>query len=506
MGPPPKGLEVILKHQNPFIEDLKKKGFSPHSSDRHIKTFSWFIDFLKEKKIYQKDTLRHEKVIDDFISWKLSHRKQREYAPEYKRTLKFDINRFLDWYFTYDRSFLEERLKKFLESQKFRYVRKYLEVKSELHSFFDYLENHKFLNLRCISDDVIEDHIDEKEKNFYRSRKSYSHTHNATTLKAPIKNFYRFLWKQGIKWLSFPLRTPRVERSLHFETIISEYLEYCEKQKGSVRSTLWNIKHELKKLDWFLQDNGIKTLTHLKITHLDHYIEKTHSPNLKAIRKANHILRGFLTYLHIMGEHKKDLSEFLTHAPLYRHADIPKYLEEKEVQKIFDTIDMGSVYGLRLRAIISLLYFNGLRAGEVSSLTLDDIDWERKKIRVRERKNDSPFIIPLSESAILPLKDYILKSRPKERPERNVFFKHQAPIGPLTPGALVNQVIRHFRENGLCGGAHKFRHSFATHLLESGRSLEEVQILLDHKRKSTTQIYAKTSIKQMRKYICHHEF
>ncbi len=504
----PRGLKFISENIEPFLKDLKNKGYTGHSYSRHVKTLKWFLDYLNFEKIDQVEKIRREKILDNFIAWKLKQRQQRRYAPEYKRILKFDINRFLDWHFSYDRTFLEERLKKYLAEQKFRYSRKYLEVKNELLSFFDYLERHRFTNLRRVSDIGIANYIDEKEILFYKERKIYNPRSEATNLKAPLKNFYRFLWKKGIKWLSFPLKIPKIERPLRFEEVISAYLDFCEKTKGTKRHGLWTIKHELKKFDWFLQDIGINAISKLKIKYFDEYIKNKFNPeNLKAIHKTNHMLRGFLKYLYLMGEHPKDLSKYLVQAPIYTHSQLPKYLEKKDVDNLFKTIDLNTNFGLRLNAMLALLYFNGLRAGEVANLTLDDINWEEKMLVVRERKNDVPLITVLADPAIMPLKEYIFKARPKERPERNIFFKHQAPITPIRSGSVVTQVMRHFRKNGfLEGGSHRLRHSFATHMLESGRSLGDVQEHLGHERKSSTQVYAKTSIEQMRKYCCHNEF
>lgn len=501
------GLKVFKSHLEGFFKELTEKRFSKNRYDAHQKALQWFVEYLEAHKIYQKGEIRREKLLDSFVKWKISKRKQKKYHREYRQTVRNDLNRFLDWLFEYDRVVLQEKLKKYLALQKYRYSRKFIEVQSEVLSFFDYIEEHRLWNLRKITPYVLENHIDWKERRFYGDRNQYSDGHENISLKACLKNYYRYLWRQGVPWLSFPLKIPKEQRALHYEELIDGYLDYCKVHKGLSQSTLWHIKHELKRFDWYLQDIKVFNLSKLKIEHVDRFIAATYShEKIHSIQRGVHVLRGFLRQMKELGEIKKDLCEYIVCPPSYRLGHVPKFLNPDEVHKIFDSIDRKTDVGIRKYAVLKLLYCNGLRIGEVAQLSLDDLNWEEKSILIRKRKNGIDMVIPMYIEVEEALKDYILKVRPNDKEERHLFFTLQAPICPLESRALIVHIARDFRKLALSGGSHRLRHTSAQNMLESGRSLYDVQEHLGHETITSTQIYTKTDIERMRKYVVHSEF
>ncbi len=146
--------------------------------------------------------------------------------------------------------------------------------------------------------------------------------------------------------------------------------------------------------------------------------------------------------------------------------------------------------------MFELAYACGLRAEELVSLGLDDVDWDGEQLRV-EGKGRKTRYVPVGELAMVALRDY---RDPREREWRA--HAGQAAGGPLFLSKSgrrlsTSDVRRRLRKwtgrAGIVGGAspHTLRHSFATHLLDGGADLRSIQELLGHASVSTTQVYTR---------------
>ena len=157
---------------------------------------------------------------------------------------------------------------------------------------------------------------------------------------------------------------------------------------------------------------------------------------------------------------------------------------------------------MKKRAVLSLLMFNGLRVGEVSRLTLDDIDWDEQTIAVIKRKSGHPLITPMSDYVKAALMEYVSTARPNHHSYREIFLSEFAPIKPVSSRGMTQMMRRQLRKHGItCGGGHRMRHTFGTYLLDSGSSLKEAQLLLGHNRINSSRIYGKSSMTRMREHV-----
>ncbi len=151
---------------------------------------------------------------------------------------------------------------------------------------------------------------------------------------------------------------------------------------------------------------------------------------------------------------------------------------------------------LRDRAMFELAYACGLRAEEVVSLGLDDVDWDGEQLRV-EGKGRKTRYVPVGELAMVALRDYRV---PREREWRAHTARGSG--GPLflsksgrrlSTSDVRRRLGKWTGRVGIAGGAspHTLRHSFATHLLDGGADLRSIQELLGHASVSTTQVYTR---------------
>lgn len=163
---------------------------------------------------------------------------------------------------------------------------------------------------------------------------------------------------------------------------------------------------------------------------------------------------------------------------------LPETLTKEEIKLI-----LGTIQNVKHKLLLGLMYSSGLRVSEVVSCKVKDLDFENKTLRVREAKGAKDRITVLSEKVCAVLQKYV---RNKE-PEDHIFESERS--GKLTERTVQKIFADALSRSGLKKRAscHSLRHSFATHLLESGTSIRYIQELLGHKRLETTQIYTKVA-------------
>ena len=165
---------------------------------------------------------------------------------------------------------------------------------------------------------------------------------------------------------------------------------------------------------------------------------------------------------------------------------LPNVLAKEEVKKLINQAETEKS-GL----IISFLYSTGVRVSELVNLKMQDLDLDNKKGKVHGKGNKSRQIF-LSESLCNDLKSYIDRKQPKT-------FLFSTKDKPLTTRNIQKIIKNTSSKAGISKKVtpHTLRHSFATHLLESGVDIRKIQVLLGHSRIDTTQIYTQVSGKEL---------
>jgi site-specific recombinase XerD len=164
------------------------------------------------------------------------------------------------------------------------------------------------------------------------------------------------------------------------------------------------------------------------------------------------------------------------------------------------SIDRHTAMGRRDYAILLLLARLGLRSGEVTSLELDDIDWNAGQFSVRGKggqRIDLPLTTEVGEAIVA----YLREGRPHST-SRRVFLRAKAPIHGFIGASGVGSIVRHSLERaGISSptkGAHQFRHGLATEMLRQGATLGEIGEVLGHHHSQTTKIYTKVDLSALR--------
>lgn len=216
-------------------------------------------------------------------------------------------------------------------------------------------------------------------------------------------------------------------------------------------------------------------------------------------------MRSFFRFLFRYGETKRDLSALVPTVPSWRLTEVPKYLKLDELQLLLESCDKSTSIGRRDNSILLLLARLGLRAGEVVTLNLEDINWRTAELTVRG-KGQLCDCLPLPHEVGDALATYLRSDRPRCS-TRRVFICMRAPLRGFKDSTVVSTIVRRaVLRSGLntpSKGAHLFRHSLATDMLRKGASMTEIGELLRHRSPNSTEIYAKVDIEGLRSIARH---
>jgi integrase/recombinase XerD len=186
---------------------------------------------------------------------------------------------------------------------------------------------------------------------------------------------------------------------------------------------------------------------------------------------------------------------------------LPDVLTLQEIDDIINAIDLATCEGQRNRAIIEVLYSCGLRVSELCSLRMSDLYLKEQFIRVTG-KGGKQRLVPISPRAIAELEAYFEdRNRISIKPgfEDYVFISERLkkPLSRITVFHHIKELVERVGINKTVS-PHTFRHSFATHLLEGGADIRQVQELLGHENILTTEIYTHLDTTHLRETINSH--
>jgi integrase/recombinase XerD len=172
---------------------------------------------------------------------------------------------------------------------------------------------------------------------------------------------------------------------------------------------------------------------------------------------------------------------------------LPVVLSAEEVARL-----LASTTNIKHKAVLSLAYATGLRASEVISLKLTDIDSERMVIRVEQGKGRKDRYVMLSPNLLGLLREWWRAARKKGWMHPSQPWLFPGYRGRHTSSRQLHRIVR--LAAGRAGitkrvGVHTLRHSFATHLLEQKTDIRVIQVLLGHKKLDTTALYTRVAIK-----------
>lgn len=214
-------------------------------------------------------------------------------------------------------------------------------------------------------------------------------------------------------------------------------------------------------------------------------------------------LRSFLRYLHGAGLIERDLAGCVTRPPQYWNEGIPSTFTDAQVKTMLAATRRDrSEVGRRDYAILLLLATYGLRAGEITRLRLDDIDWRRERFSITQSKNGRSSQLPLLAPVGAAILDYLRHVRPKSE-HRQVFLFTRAPYRPFARGSSLGATVGRCLKRAAIvptgkHGCHAFRYARAVSLLRAAVSLKAISDILGHRSPTSTDVYLKLATEDLR--------
>lgn len=288
----------------------------------------------------------------------------------------------------------------------------------------------------------------------------------------------------------------------HNKAIINGFKFYLQIEKGLSDNTIKNYLMDLNEfLDYHLKK--VENFTEADIIDFFATLQQMGIQNSSIARKRSS-LKSFFEYL---SDEDEDIIVDFNKVPSIKYRrEFPDVLSIREIFKLLDSIPVDTALGMRNKAIFELMYACGLRVSETIDLTIHDIYWDEKLVRVLG-KGDKQRIVPIADKSLEYIKIYLSTARPLILKTKNNDLLFLNRFGNKLSRTGVWKILKKLAlEAGIKThiSPHTIRHCFATHLLERGANLRVIQMLLGHESINTTQIYTNIDtryiIKQHKKY------
>ena len=293
------------------------------------------------------------------------------------------------------------------------------------------------------------------------------------------------------------------------EQLLAQFFEHLRYERNVSEHTLRNYASDLGQFyDYLAPADSEGKRREVDIRQIDHitireWLSTLHAAQKKKTSVARKLaaLRTFFQFLVREGLVELNPAKLVSTPRLEKK--LPNHLSIEDAVRFIETPDTETDLGRRDRAILELLYGTGVRVSELTKLDLGDVDFQNKLVRVTGKRRKQR-IVPFGDPALHALLNYLavrnafLQNAPlAERETQALFLNYQGTrITTRSVGRMVDKYIT------ICAGIHNIsphslRHSFATHLLDSGADLRDIQELLGHARLSTTQIYTHVSMEKL---------
>ncbi|MCL6087057.1 MAG: tyrosine-type recombinase/integrase [Actinobacteria bacterium] len=286
---------------------------------------------------------------------------------------------------------------------------------------------------------------------------------------------------------------------------ITKFLSHLSIERSCSPKTIYDYNKELSKLNKFFSQKNTDSLDSVTTSLLREYLyctKETRKLSQSSISKVIAIIKSFFNYLEEEEIIQKNPSRKIKVPKKINR--IPQIISKVEFDMLISSIDFSPARcrknTIRDKLIFFILFYTGIRRTELLNLNWNDLNLDNSTLTIRSGKGNKDRIIPIHKSLPPLLEAYLNIRLPLKN---NALFVGEGQKR-LCRNSFTNILKMHIKISGLAKKgytAHSFRHSFATHLIESGADLFKVQRLLGHQSLDTTKIYINFNSSQMAKAI-----
>ncbi len=282
-----------------------------------------------------------------------------------------------------------------------------------------------------------------------------------------------------------------------WQNIERQYLTYIRLERSLAQNSVYAYKRDMEQFATFIISEYNITAESVERQHIEAYMEQLHDIGLlpaSAMRMLSGV-KSLYKFLILQNIVDASPAEFIVAPKAERH--LPEMLTIADIDSMISATDSTTPKGVRDRAIIEMLYSCGLRVSELTTLKINDLFFTEGYIRVTG-KGSKQRLVPISNVAKERIERYLEVRINPDSIEPTLFLNNRGK--GLTRVMIFTIVKRTAQLVGIKSGVspHTLRHSFATHLLEGGASIRQVQEMLGHKNITTTEIYTHLSTKHLR--------
>lgn len=286
------------------------------------------------------------------------------------------------------------------------------------------------------------------------------------------------------------------------QPLIKEYNTYIRLERSLSNNTRMAYLEDLAKLMDYLQRGNIQVID-VQRHQLEEFLIDLSDVGITPRSRARIIsgIKAFFNFLVMTDKREDDPTELLEMPQIGKH--LPEVLSLEEIDAMESSIDLSQPQGHRNKAIMEVLYSCGLRVSELLNLQISNIYFDEQYITVIGKGNKQR-LVPISTSAIKYI-NYWLEDRDKLNIKKGcedfLFLNRR---GGRLSRIMVFNIIKELAEKAGVQktiSPHTLRHSFATHLLEGGANLRDIQEMLGHKSILTTEIYTHIDQNMLRSAI-----
>jgi len=284
-----------------------------------------------------------------------------------------------------------------------------------------------------------------------------------------------------------------------------DFFNFLRQEKGLRAASIKHYSHYLRQFDRYLRSIQLDRIQDLSPPVLSGFvIHQSKHLRRNSIRDSCGVLRVFLRYLYRRRIIARDLSSAVENPHCYQQSKVPRSISWEQVRQMLEKVDRRTPVGKRDYAFLLLLVTYGLRARELASLTLDDIDWRNERLQITGRKAGHCTVYPLSSLVGQAILDYLKTGRPQSK-YRQLFLRGPAPCEPLTAAAISGRTSLYLHRAGIQvprAGSHTLRHTCVQRLVDAELSLKVIGDYVGHRSPSSTQIYSKVALEALREVAC----
>ena len=282
-----------------------------------------------------------------------------------------------------------------------------------------------------------------------------------------------------------------------WEKIRNDYMRYLKVERRLSANTVEAYKRDFEEFSHFILRHYDVLPERVEQPMIERFMAWLYERNRSAASQARRLsgIKSFYNYLLINDKIEQLPTDNIENPRLDR--TLPDILTVAEIDAMLATFDMTTAKGCRDSAMVEVMYSCGLRVSELISLQVGDLFFGEGYIRI-VGKGDKQRLVPISSIARDKIQLYMEYRTPASRSEATVFLNNRGK--PITRVMVFNII----KQAALLAGIdkqispHTLRHSFATHLLEGGANIRQVQELLGHESILTTEVYTHVSRKHLR--------